>query len=81
MSREEREYIETSLARENAQAPQFAGFREVLRSSVVWRLVLVYFFVQVGFYVAMWLFFCGFTPGLGSISNNRSPFLTKAPSR
>jgi MFS family permease len=33
-----------------------AGFREVFRSSVVWRLVLVYFFIQVGFYgLNLWL--------------------------
>ena len=56
VTREEREYIETSLARENAEAPRFAGYRSVLRSSVVWRLVLVYFFVQVGFYgLNLWL--------------------------
>jgi hypothetical protein len=41
VSRDEREYIETSLARENAEAPRFAGYRSVFRSSVVWRLVLV----------------------------------------
>jgi MFS family permease len=53
---DEREYIETSLERENAEAPQFAGYRSVLRSSAVWRLVLVYFFVQVGFYgLNLWL--------------------------
>ncbi len=52
----EREYIETSLARENAEAPQFAGYREVFRSSVVWRLVVVYFLIQVGFYgLNLWL--------------------------
>ena len=56
VSRDEREYIETSLARENAGAPRSAGYREVLRSSVVWRLVLVYFFIQVGFYgLNLWL--------------------------
>jgi MFS family permease len=56
VSREEREYIETSLARENADAPRFAGYRSVLGSSVVWRLILVYFFVQVGFYgLNLWL--------------------------
>jgi MFS family permease len=56
VSREEREYIETSLEREQAEAPRFAGFHEVFRSSVVWRLVLVYFFVQVGFYgLNLWL--------------------------
>src|SRR5579875_3972494 len=52
----EREYIETSLARENAEAPRFAGYREVFRSSVVWRLVVVYFLIQVGFYgLNLWL--------------------------
>ena len=56
VSRDEREYIETSLARENAGAPRSAGYREVFRSSVVWRLVLVYFFIQVGFYgLNLWL--------------------------
>jgi sugar phosphate permease len=53
---EEREYIETSLEREKTDAPAFAGFREVFRSNVVWRLVLVYFFIQVGFYgLNLWL--------------------------
>ncbi|HLH57922.1 MAG TPA: MFS transporter [Streptosporangiaceae bacterium] len=52
----EREYIKTSLARENAEAPRFAGYREVFRSSVVWRLVVVYFLIQVGFYgLNLWL--------------------------
>jgi MFS family permease len=56
VSRDERAYIETSLARENAVAPQFAGYRSVFRSSVVWRLVLVYFLIQVGFYgLNLWL--------------------------
>jgi MFS family permease len=53
---DERTYIETSLEREQADAPVFAGFREVFRSSVVWRLVVVYFFIQVGFYgLNLWL--------------------------
>jgi sugar phosphate permease len=56
VSPEEREYIETSLARENAGAPRSAGLSEVFRSNVVWRLVLVYFFIQVGFYgLNLWL--------------------------
>ena len=55
-SKEERAYIETSLERERADAAPFAGFREVFRSNVVWRLVLVYFFIQVGFYgLNLWL--------------------------
>jgi MFS family permease len=53
---DERTYIETALEREQAGEPSFAGFREVFRSSVVWRLVLVYFFIQVGFYgLNLWL--------------------------
>jgi MFS family permease len=53
---DERAYIETSLEREQAGTPSFAGFREVFRSSVVWRLVVVYFFIQVGFYgLNLWL--------------------------
>jgi MFS family permease len=56
VSRDECEYIETSLARENAGAPRSAGYREIFRNSVVWRLVLVYFFIQVGFYgLNLWL--------------------------
>jgi MFS family permease len=35
---------------------RFAGYRSVFRSSVVWRLVLVYFLIQVGFYgLNLWL--------------------------
>ena len=52
----ERSYIERSLERENAGSPPSAGLHEVFRSSVVWRLVLVYFFIQVGFYgLNLWL--------------------------
>jgi MFS family permease len=54
--RAEREYIETSLERENAGGPQFAGYRSVIRSSVVWRLIGVYFLIQIGFYgLNLWL--------------------------
>jgi MFS family permease len=56
VGQDEREYIESSLAREKADAPRFAGYRDVFRSSVVWRLVLVYFLIQVGFYgLNLWL--------------------------
>ena len=56
LSRPEREYIETALAQDEADAPPAAGFRDVLRSSVVWRLVVVYFLIQVGFYgLNLWL--------------------------
>jgi MFS family permease len=52
----ERDYIETTLAAENAEAPASAGYRDVLRSNVVWRLVAVYFLIQVGFYgLTLWL--------------------------
>jgi sugar phosphate permease len=50
------EYIETSLARENVDVPQSSRFADVFRSSVVWRLVAVYFLIQVGFYgLNLWL--------------------------
>jgi sugar phosphate permease len=52
----EREYIETSLERENEAAPPDAGLRDVFRSGLVWRLVAVYFFIQIGFYgLTLWL--------------------------
>jgi MFS family permease len=56
VSKEERDYIATALEHDNADAPRFSGYRDVLRSGVVLRLVLVYFFVQVGFYgLGLWL--------------------------
>jgi MFS family permease len=52
----EREWIERSLAEDEKDAPAFAGYGEVFRSSIVWRLVLVYFLIQVGFYgLNLWL--------------------------
>lgn len=52
----ERDYIERQLALEAADAPPSAGYRDVLRSSVVWKLVAVYFFIQIGFYgLDLWL--------------------------
>jgi MFS family permease len=52
----ERTYIQTSLARDNAGAPPNAGLRDVFRSGLVWRLVAVYFFIQIGFYgLTLWL--------------------------
>src|SRR5206468_622880 len=51
-----REYIETSLANDERDAPPAAGWHDVFRSSVVWRLVVVYFLIQVGFYgLNLWL--------------------------
>jgi sugar phosphate permease len=56
VSDREREYIETSLAREEADTPGTAGFGSVFRSGLVWRLVIVYFLIQVGFYgLNLWL--------------------------
>jgi len=52
----EREFIETSLARDNANQPQTAPFSTIFRNAMVWRLVLVYFLIQIGFYgLNMWL--------------------------
>jgi MFS family permease len=73
VSEEEREYIETSLAREKAEAPRFAGYRSVFRSSVVWRLVTVYFLIQVGFYgLNLWL------PHLVTVTTGGSSILVGA---
>ena len=52
----ERDYIEGALAKENDADGESAGLREVFRSSVVWRLVAVYFLIQIGFYgLNLWL--------------------------
>jgi sugar phosphate permease len=57
----ERDYIEGSLAAEASLAEEnsdgsSAGWREVFRSGLVWRLVAVYFLIQVGFYgLTLWL--------------------------
>ena len=56
VSAPEREYIETELARDNADSPESAPFTDVFRSGVVWRLVAVYFLIQIGFYgLNLWL--------------------------
>jgi sugar phosphate permease len=53
---EERQFIETSLARDNEHEPQQASFWTIFRSPAVWRLVAVYFLIQVGFYgLNMWM--------------------------
>lgn len=55
-SQDEREYIETSLERDNANEPRRVPFRVIFRTPIVWRLVAVYFLIQVGFYgLNMWL--------------------------
>lgn len=56
----ERDYVENTIAEENAAAEKSgardAGLREIFRSSIVWRLVAVYFLIQVGFYgLNLWL--------------------------
>ena len=56
ISERERRYIETSLAEERRNAPESQGYRQVLQSGIVWKLVLVYFLIQVGFYgLNLWL--------------------------
>lgn len=56
VSEGERDYIESSLARENTTPAESSRFTDVFRSSVVWRLVCVYFLIQVGFYgLNLWL--------------------------
>lgn len=53
---EERAYIEESLARDHANEPPHAPFSAIFRSAMVWRLVVVYFLIQIGFYgLNMWL--------------------------
>ena len=52
----EREFIEASLARDNADQPPTAPFATIFRTPMVWRLVVVYFLIQVGFYgLNMWM--------------------------
>ena len=52
----ERDYIEQSLAADTADEPPHAGYRDVIRSVVIWKLVLVYFLIQIGFYgLNLWL--------------------------
>jgi MFS family permease len=49
---EEREYIEAGLAADRAADEQVEhrGLRDVVKNSVVLRLTLVYFLIQIGFY-------------------------------
>ncbi len=52
----ERDYIQASLARDRAGEPAAVPFAKIFRTPTVWRLVLVYFLVQVGFYgLNLWL--------------------------
>src|SRR3954451_13437964 len=53
---DEREYIERSLEADRVGEPPHGGYRDVIRNPVVWKLVLVYFLIQVGFYgLNLWL--------------------------
>jgi sugar phosphate permease len=55
-SEAERDYIEQSLQHDNADQPPHVPFSRIFRTAMVWRLVAVYFLVQVGFYgLNMWL--------------------------
>jgi MFS family permease len=55
-SQAERDYIRESLARDRIGEPAAVPFSAIFRNSTVWRLVLVYFLIQVGFYgLNMWL--------------------------
>jgi MFS family permease len=54
---EERDYIERALAADRAAEPQeHRGLRDVVSSGLVWRLTLIYFLIQIGFYgLNIWL--------------------------
>jgi MFS family permease len=56
-SAEERDYIERSLAADRASEPAgHRGMRDVVTNGVVWRLTVVYFLIQIGFYgLNIWL--------------------------
>jgi sugar phosphate permease len=55
-SPEERAYIEESLARDHANEPPKVPFMTIFKTGMVWRLVVVYFLIQIGFYgLNMWL--------------------------
>jgi sugar phosphate permease len=52
----ERDYIEHSIAQDRANEPTPGPFRDIFTNSTIWRLVAVYFLIQVGFYgLNMWL--------------------------
>ncbi|WP_423822237.1 MFS transporter [Salinisphaera sp. SPP-AMP-43] len=56
VSKEERDYIEGALAEEHRNAPAASGYRDVFKSATVWKLVLVYFLIQIGFYgLNLWM--------------------------
>lgn len=52
----ERDFIEQSIARDRANEPQQASFFDMLSNGTIWKLVGVYFLIQIGFYgLNMWL--------------------------
>ena len=56
VSAAERDYIEQSIAQDRANEPAPGPFRDIFTNSTIWRLVGVYFLIQVGFYgLNMWL--------------------------
>ncbi|KEZ76439.1 MFS transporter [Salinisphaera hydrothermalis] len=56
VSPEERDYIEAAIAEEQRNAPEAKGYRDVFKSATVWKLVLVYFLIQIGFYgLNLWM--------------------------
>lgn len=52
----ERDFIESSIARDRAHEPAHGSFRDIFTNSTVWKLVGVYFLIQIGFYgLNMWM--------------------------
>ena len=52
----ERDYIEQSIAQDRANEPAPGPFRDIFTNGTIWKLVAVYFLIQVGFYgLNMWL--------------------------
>ncbi len=52
----EREYIETSIKRDQEHEPKQAPFSQIFRTPAVWLLIGVYFLIQTGFYgLNQWL--------------------------
>ncbi|MCF3945549.1 MFS transporter [Acidiphilium sp. AL] len=55
-SQPERDYINRSIAQDRINEPAPGPFSDIFRSATVWKLVLVYFLIQVGFYgLNMWM--------------------------
>ena len=52
----ERDYIESSLRQDRMHETTPGPFRSIFTNATIWRLVLVYFLVQIGFYgLNMWM--------------------------